>query len=416
MTLSPALSLNDVNLADPDLFVRGYPLDVWRLLRHEAPVHWNEGNAYLTGFWSITRYHDIIAVSRDTDTFISSKGITMGANPEVESPAAGLNKMLITIDPPRHVRLRRLVNKGFTPRMVGQLEPHVRRITTEIIDAVAAKGSCDFVTEIAAQLPLAVICEMLGVPRADWNTMFELTNKVLGADDPEYQQEGADGVVTADEGHRDMFMYFARLLAEHRQDRRDDLISVLAGSEIDGEMLTDEDILYFCYLLILAGNETTRNATSGGMLALIEHPEQRQRLFAEPGLLPTAIEEILRWHSPVLHMARFATRDYEMHGQTMRAGDKIVMWYPSGNHDETVFPEPERFDVGRTPNDHIAFGLGEHFCLGAGLARQELRVMFEELLRRLPDMELAGPVERLRSTFIGGIKHMPVRYTPEVRA
>jgi cytochrome P450 len=320
--------------------------------------------------------------------------------------------MLITIDPPQHVRLRRLVNKGFTPRMVAQLEPSVREITHRIIDEVASHGSCDFVTDIAALLPLGVICAMMGIPRQDWGLMFAFTNRVLGSDDPEYQTVAGDGRETANQGLRDMFSYFMRLVTERREEQRDDLISVLMGAEIDGESLTDEEILYFCYLLILAGNETTRNAISGGMLALCEHPAERARLAADAALLPTAVEEILRWTSPVMHMARYVTRDTTLHTQPLRAGERVLLWYPSANRDAAVFPNADRFDVGRTPNEHLAFGLGEHFCLGAGLARQEVRIMVETLLARLPDLALAGPVERLRSSFIGGIKHMPVRFTP----
>ena len=319
--------------------------------------------------------------------------------------------MLITIDPPQHVRLRRLVNKGFTPRMVAQLEPSVRAITTRILDEVAPRGACDFVTDIAALLPLGVICAMMGVPREDWGLMFTLTNRVLGAEDPEYQTIAGDARETANQGLREMFGYFVRLVTARRAERRDDLISVLTEAEMDGESLTDEEILYFCYLLIVAGNETTRNAISGGMLALCEHPAERVRLAADAALLPTAVEEILRWTSPVMHMARFVTRDTVLRGQPIRAGERVLMWYPSANRDAEVFPDADRFDVGRTPNEHLAFGLGEHFCLGAGLARQELRVMFETLLARLPDIALAGPVERLRSGFIGGIKHMPIRFT-----
>ena len=241
--------------------------------------------------------------------------------------------------------------------------------------------------------------------------MFTLTNRVLGAEDPEYQTVAGDGRETADQGLREMFGYFARLVTARRQAPQDDLLSGLTAAELDGEALTDEEILYFCYLLILAGNETTRNAISGGMLALCEHPVERARLAADAALLPTAVEEILRWTSPVMHMARVVTRDTVLHGQPIRAGERVLLWYPSANRDAAVFPDADRFDVGRTPNEHIAFGLGEHFCLGAGLARQELRVMVETLLARLPDLALAGPVERLRSSFIGGIKHMPVRFT-----
>jgi cholest-4-en-3-one 26-monooxygenase len=408
-----SVPVQEIDLASLSLFAEGRAHEAFRRLRAEAPVAWNPGKEWFPGFWSITKYEDVRQISRDPAGFSSAKGITMMVDPENPGPAAGAGKMLITMDPPRHVRLRRLVNKGFTPRMVAQLEPHIRAITNEIIDGVAPKGRCDFVTDVAAQLPLAVICTMMGLPREDWELMFALTNRVLGASDPEYQTEEGNQEETALAGYREMFGYFARQVAARRRERRDDLVSVLTGAEIDGEQLNDEEILYFCYLLILAGNETTRNAISGGLLALLEHPAEFARLRDNPALLSTAIEEILRWTSPVMHMARIATRDVELRGQQIRAGQKVLLWYPSANRDEEIFPEPDRFDIGRTPNDHIAFGLGEHFCLGAGLARLELRVMFETLLERLPDLALDGEAERLRSTFIGGIKHMPVRFTPQ---
>jgi cytochrome P450 len=210
-----------------------------------------------------------------------------------------------------------------------------------------------------------------------------------------------------------MFGFFSEMVQKRRANRREDLISLLCGSEVDGEALSDEEILWFCFLLILAGNETTRNAISGGLLTLCEHPEERARLQADLTLLPSAVEEILRWVSPVTHMAREATADAEIRGQKIAKGDRLVLWYPSVNRDEDMFPEPDRFDITRTPNEHLAFGIGEHFCLGAGFARLELKVMFEELFRRFPDIQLDGPPERLRSTFIGGIKHLPVKFTPE---
>jgi len=243
--------------------------------------------------------------------------------------------------------------------------------------------------------------------------MFDLTNQVLGADDPEYQTAAGDRMETALHGQRQMFGHFARLLGERRQQRREDLVSVLADAEVDAEQLTDEEILYFSYLLILAGNETTRNAISGGLLALFEHPAQKQKLLDNPELLPTAVEEIVRWTSPVAHMARAATRDVELRGQQIRAGEQLIMWYPSVNRDEEIFPDGDVFNIARNPNEHLAFGIGEHFCLGAGFARLEIRVMFEQLLRRLPDIAQAGPVERLKSTFISGVKHLPVRFTPQ---
>lgn len=400
--------LADVDLTNFDVFVQGKAHDVWRQLRADAPVFWNPGTPEFPGFWSITKYADVIAVSRDTETFSSARGISLAADPVNPPPGAG--KMLIMMDPPRHVRLRRLVNKGFTPRMAAQLAPSVREISNGILDDVTPRGECDFVTDVAALLPLAVICSMMGIPREDWALMFDLTNRGLGPADPEYQTVPGNPQETAEQSRREMFVYFAAKAAERRQERRDDLVSVLVGSEIDGESLSEEEILYFCQLLILAGNETTRNAISGGLLALLEYPDQLARLRAEPALLPTAVEEILRWTSPVTHMMRYVTRDVELHGQSLRAGERVLLWYPSANRDEDVFPNANTFDVGRTPNEHIAFGIGEHFCLGAGFARVELRVMFETLLARFATIEPAGDVERLRSSFIGGIKHMPVRF------
>ena len=422
MTVADRL-LSPVNMADPDIFVRGEQHEYFKRLRRAAPLSWNQGWQWgetgrefsFAGFWNVTKYEDVLTISRDPATYISSHGITMGTTPETASPAAGLGKMLITMDPPRHVRLRRLVNKGFTPRAVNAMEGHIRLIASDIIDDLCERGEVDFVTDAAALLPLAVICEMMGVPKDDWKLMFELTNKVLGGGDPEYQAEGANIDQTINEGHMQMFGYFMRMLAERRKERREDLVSVLVEADVDGDKLTDEEILYFAYLLILAGNETTRNAISGGLLALFEHPEQRRRLQSDLSLLPVAVEEILRWTSPVTHMARAATRDVELSGQTIRQGDQLIMWYPSVNRDEEVFPDGEVFNVERSPNEHLAFGIGEHFCLGAGFARLELRVMFEELLQRLPDIEQAGPAERLKSTFIGGIKHLPVRFTPRAR-
>ncbi|MHB8644605.1 MAG: cytochrome P450 [Thermomicrobiales bacterium] len=398
----------DLDLAHFDIFVQGRAHDIWRKLRAEAPVFWNPGNEQFPGFWSITKYADVIAVSRDTTTYSSARGISMAVNPAEPPPGAG--KMMIMMDPPRHVRLRRLVNKGFTPRMAAALEPSVREIANDILNDVAPRGACDFVTEVSALLPLAVICSMMGIPKEDWALMFDLTNRGLGPADPEYQTVPGNPQETAEQSRREMFVYFATKAAERRQDRRDDLVSVLVGSEIDGESLSDEEILYFCQLLILAGNETTRNAISGGLLALLEYPDQLARLRAERALMPTAVEEIIRWTSPVTHMMRYVTRDVVLHDQQLREGERVLLWYPSANRDEEVFPNANTFDVGRTPNEHIAFGIGEHFCLGAGFARVEVRVLFETLLAHFPAIALAGEVERLRSSFIGGIKHMPVRF------
>ncbi len=401
------MKLADVDLCDLDQFAAGVPHDAFKLLRAEAPVFRHKEPNGGPGFWAVTKYQDLITVSKDPGTFSSANGTNISDAPDEQ--LSQLRTIMLNMDPPAHSKHRRLVNQGFTPRMVGRLEQHIRDMTRQIVDAIAAKGACDFVTEVAAELPLQVIAEFLGVPFADRHKVFEWSNRLIGFDDPELRPSGDDGTLAATE----MYMYANQLAVQRRETPRDDLVSVLMRGEVDGERLSEQEFDSFFLLLAVAGNETTRNLISGGMLALIEHPEQRARLVAEPALLPTAVEELLRWVSPVMHFRRTATRDTELRGQKIRAGDKVVIFYPSANRDEDVFPHADRFDVGRTPNEHIAFGIGEHFCLGSNLARLEIRLIFEELLTRLPDIELAGPVNRLRSNFINGIKHMPVRFTPE---
>jgi cytochrome P450 len=381
----------------------------------------------MNGFWSLTKYDDILFVSRNPLLFISSKGIAGSGlrSPEGEPEArparpgeGGIS--IITMDPPRHVKMRRLVNKGFTPRAVEAMEPKIRAITNEILDGIAHKGACDFVLDVSSQLPLAVICGLMGLERDAWPLMFELTYAVLGSGDPEYQT-----VVSAEErgsseaarqtsmvGFARIHGFFREVLERRRREPAGDIVSTLLESEVDGEKLTEQEILQFCFLLILAGNETTRNAISGGLQVLCEHPEERARLQADPSLIDSAVEEILRWTSPLHHMSRVATADVEIRGRQIHEGDRVIMWYPSANRDEDVFADPYRFDITRAPNEHLAFGIGEHFCLGAGFARKEIRVMFEELFRRFPDIRLDGPPERLRSNFINGIKHLPVTFTP----
>jgi cholest-4-en-3-one 26-monooxygenase len=289
--------------------------------------------------------------------------------------------------------------------MVTQLEPHVREICRDLIDRVVERESFDFVTEVAAELPLLVIAELLGVPAEDRHKVFEWSNSLVGFDDPEYHTSLETGKIASAQ----MWAYANQLANQRKEHPLGDLVSVLMQAEVDGDRLSEMEFDSFFLLLAVAGNETTRNLISGGMRALIEHPEERARLVADPTLLTTGIEELLRWVSPLIHFRRTATRDVEMHGQTIREGDKVVIFYPSANMDERVFVNPHTFDVSRKPNDHLAFGIGEHFCLGANLARLEIRLIFEEMLRRIPDLEFAGPVRRLRSNFINGIKAMPVR-------
>jgi cytochrome P450 len=413
--------VDEINLLDLGIFERGEAHEAFRVLRHEAPVHWNAGNEELKGFWSLLKYDDILFVSSHPNLFSSAKGINGPGlrdpenNPNATSQPGGVS--IITMDPPRHVKIRRLVNKGFTPRAVNAMEPRIRQISRGLLDRLGDRTECDFVLDVASQLPLAVICGLMGIPETDWPLMFQLTNQTLGAADPEYQAdvvaEGERGTVAAStrtglDGRLKMIDYFAALLKERRQQLGDDLVSVLLESEVDGERLDEVDILAFCFLLILAGNETTRNGISGGLQVLCEHPDQRARLQADMSLIDTAVDEILRWTSPLHHMSRRATEDVEIRGHMVRTGDSVLMWYPSANRDEDVFDEPYRFDVSRQPNDHLAFGHHEHFCLGAGFAKKEMRVMFEELFARYPNIQLAGEPVRLRSNFINGIKRMPV--------
>jgi len=324
----------------------------------------------------------------------------------------GFRKMMIFIDPPRHSRMRQVVNRRFTPRALAPLESQVRSIAREIIDAIAPLGRCDFVLDVAAKLPTAVICEMMGIPKADRDLVFGLANMSIGSQDPEYQIDG-DGRATGQRAQREYFDYLSAFIAQRRKHPGGhDLVSALLRGEVEGEGLSDSEMLFNCFLFVVAGQETTRNAISGGMLALLQNPQQRERLAKDRALMPTAVEEILRYASPVTHIMRTAKHDVEMHGQRIRAGDRVVIWNASANRDAAAFPDPDRFDVGRTPNDHLAFGHGEHFCLGANLARLEVKVMLEELLDRLPDIEQAGEVRKLRSHFVAGIKHMPVRFTP----
>ncbi len=406
--------VNDLDLTNLDFFVSGDPHSVWKELRASDPVHWTERHNR-RGFWSITRHADALRVYRDPATFSSQGGIALGfvdaPDPEAPRMQFGFGQMMITTDPPRHGRMRQMMNRRFTPRALAPHEPHIRAITAEIIDSVIERGRCDLVVDVAAKLPTAVICEMLAVPREDWDLMFALGNMTLGNQDPEYQIDGS-AQKTGAQAQTEIFSYFMKLIGERRANPGPDLVSALVHGEIDGDRLTDIEVLFNCFLLILGGQETTRNAISGGMNELMRRPDDRARLLRDPSLMPAAIEEILRWTSPITHIMRTATRDVEIRGKLIRQGDRVVIWNPSGNRDEEVFDDPYRFDIQRHPNDHIAFGYGEHFCLGANLARLELRVMLGELLRRMPDMAAAGPVERLRSNLLAGIKHLPVTFTP----
>ena len=396
----------NLDIFDPDRYVASVPHDAFRVLRREAPVFRHpEPNG--PGFWAITKHRDVFSVSTDPKTFSSASRGAMLVDPD-EQQLQSMQLMMLNMDPPRHTKLRNIVSKGFTPRIIARLEHEIRAVTTRLIDKIAPRGACDFVTEVAADLPLQVIAAMIGIPPEDQHKIFDWSNRMIGFDDPEYRTTFEDGIVAATE----MYAYANELALARRREPQDDLVSVLMAAEVDGERLTELEFDVFFLLLSVAGNETTRNLLSGGLLALVEHPEERQKLIADPSRIPSGVEELLRWVSPVMHFRRTATRDTEIRGTKIREGEKVVVYYISANRDEEVFPDAFRFDVTRRPNEHLAFGIGTHFCLGASLARLEIRVLFEELLRRLPDIELAAPPRRLRSNFINGIKEMQIRYTP----
>jgi cholest-4-en-3-one 26-monooxygenase len=390
-----------VDLADPGTFVPGVPHDFFTWLREHEPVHRQP-----SGFWAVTRHEDLVAVSRDPQTFSSGVGtaLLMDLPPE---DLLFMQQQMIHMDDPAHARLRSIVSAGFTPRMIRALEQHVFELAQGIVDRVASKGECDFVTEVAAELPLLVLAELLGVPVDDRWKLFDWSNRLIGLEDPEYgSPEDARMALV------EMFVYARELADQKRSAPTDDIVSALVTAEVDGERLTDVDFNMFFFLLVIAGNETTRNSISGGMHALSTHPDQRQRLLDDPSLLPTAVDEMLRWVTPVIQFRRTATRPTELAGVPIAEGDRVVMYYASANRDERVFADAGTFDVGRTPNNHVAFGFGPHFCLGASLARLEMRAIFEQLLTRLPDIDVVAPPERLRSNFINGIKHLPVQFTP----
>jgi cytochrome P450 len=382
-------------LHSPD-FYAGDPYPAYRELRATAPVCWND----VTNFWALLKYEDIRFVSTNPATFTSTRGITI---PDPEMGNAVQEGNLIFTDPPRHRQLRKLINSGFTRRRVAVLEPKIREIVRGILDGIEPDSVHEFADEVAAPLPTRMIAELIGAPADDWEQFRAWSDAATGTADPEIE---LDPLVAMGQ----LYEYFQKLIAARRVDARDDLLSVLAGAEIDGVRLTDEDLLNFAYLLLVAGNETTRNLIALGTLALIAHPGQCRLLVDDPALIPGAVEEMLRWTSPVVHMARTATTDVEIRGQRIAEGDVVVMLYGSANRDEEIFgADAEEFRVTRHPNPHIAFGCGEHSCVGAQLARLEACVMFDELLGRFPRLELVGAIDRMRATMVPGVKRMPVR-------
>jgi cytochrome P450 len=410
-----SLRAEDVDLSNPLFWA--LPLEdregAFAALREERPVSFHQEPELRIlprgpGYWSLVKHEDVLLASRSPEIFCSGRGSNIGDMP------AELNEFfgsMINMDDPRHARLRGIVSRGFTPRMLKRLEDDVRRVAIGIADRLTDRGECDFVTDVAAALPLTIICEMMGIPESQHGFVFDRTNVILGAGDPEYVPDQSK-VIEAILGAGFELSQLVQELGRERAKRpKDDLTSALVNAEVDGDRLTEQELGSFFVLLVVAGNETTRNAISHGMKALCDYPEQRaiwQRDFER--VAPTAVEEIVRWATPVIHFRRTATRDTEIRGQKIREGEKVVLWYNSANRDEEVFREPFRFDVLRQPNEHVGFGgPGPHFCLGAHLARREITVMFRELFRRAPKLEVIEAPQRLYSFFIHGLKHMRCR-------
>ncbi len=403
------MGLEEIDLIDGRNFVPGVPHHWFTQLRHEAPVYWHpEATAPRGGFWAVTGFDNCVTVNRDWEHFSSARRSALFGDMDDEQ-LVQQQMMMLNMDPVMHTRYRRLVNKGFTPKMVRDLEAQIVGYADGIIDAVCEKGTADFVEEISAELPLLVIAELLGVPQEDRRMVFDWSNRMIGSEDPEYQVAGD----AAGEAAVAVFSYAEELAAKRRLAPSQDLVSVLLDAEVEGEKLDQLELDLFFLLLIVAGNETTRNLMSGAMHAFFDHPEQWELLRQDRSLLPSAVEEMLRYVTPVMHFRRTAEQDIEFGGQDIKEGDKVVFWHTSANRDETVFDNPNAFDITRNPNNHMAFGGGgPHFCLGANLARMEIMVMFDRLLDRIPDIRLDGDIQRLQSNFINGTKHIPVAFAP----
>ena len=409
------MSLRDIDLNDLNTFEVGIPHDQFKRLRNAAPVYRHRGAGGDDDYWCITKHADLKHISKNPSIFSSEEKGALIRDPDPESLSM-LRQIMLNMDPPRHRIYREIINKAFTPRMVANMEQRVEGMIEHIINRVCEKGECDFVDDLAAPLPMQVICEMFGVPEEDRRAIYELGNKMVGFDDPELNPDGTwekpkNGGDMAG-ASAEMFMYGAKLKERYQNSDEDNLATALLHAEVDGQRLTDMEFHFFFLILAIAGNETTRTVTSNGMIQLIRHPEQRDRLLKDPSLLNTTVEEILRFDPAVSGFRRTAMKDVEIRGTQIAEGDKIILWYPAVNRDEEIFDDPDRFDIGRNPNDHLSFGIGEHFCLGSNLARMELRKIFEALMKRLPDIEFAAEPRRLRSNFVNGVKEMQVSFTP----
>lgn len=389
----------DINLVDPGLYSEGDPFAQWRWLRANDPVYLHEATEY-PSFWALTKYEDVKAVFRDAETFSSAQGILLRPSEHGADPGGG--RTLALTDPPRHRQLRGLVDEWFSVRSVRAIEAKMSQVAGSVISAAVERERCDFVGDIAARIPLYMICGMMGVPESGWEPLFTLSRQAFEAGD----------ATTRRFAHLEIMGYFEDLTAVKAAAPADDLVSVLVTGQIDGSRISQEEIILICDNLFVGGTENTRIAAAGGMLAFLEHPAQWRRIVEDPALLPAAVEEVLRWTSTTTHIMRTASRPAQIRGRRIAAGDLVTMWIPSANRDDDVFADPDRFDVGRQPNRHLALGFGEHFCVGNKLARVEIRLLYQELIDRSLRIEPDGQPARLDSIVVNGLENLPVTLRP----
>jgi cholest-4-en-3-one 26-monooxygenase len=400
-------SVDPLDLVDAERYgQRGYPHDVWTRLRADAPVARLEPTGW-EPFWAITKHADVQYIAKEPLLFSSAGGITLRP---AGAPLPPPTDILVLQDPPKHGPMRRVANPSFTPRGVRARRDDLDAIAVEILDDALQDDEIDFVDRIAAPFPLAVVAAVLGAPRTDVADLFRWTNEIIGKDDPEYRREGESPGQTIKRARGELHGYLRSLIGERRENPQDDLVSLLLGADLEGQPLSDAVLLAYAELLVEAGNETTRNAISGGLLALAENPGEWEKLRANPDIVPDAVEEILRWVSPISHFTRIATEDAKVRGMTIPAGEQVALYFASANRDEDVFDDSFAFRIDRKPNPQLAFGFGEHFCMGAQLARVEIEVMYRHLLQRIESFEVSGDVERLSSITNGSIKRLPIRY------
>ncbi len=408
--------MEEIDLVDPDTYVDGYPHDYLKQIRDEDPVHWNPPGrpdcsniAPVTrGHWAITKHADVLQLSRMPKVFSSYEGsIFSGDLPEEQ--LAAMRLMIINMDPPIHTQQRRIMQPAFTPKMVSELEPRIDEYSRLAVDAVATSGSCDFVSDLAAEMPLLLICELMGIPNEDRRKVFAWANEMMAMDDPTISSPEGAQLASAQ-----AFGYALQLAAERRATPDDSLMSHFLHRKFEGRTVSEDEIAIFFTLLLVAGTETTQTATARSLLLLSEHPEQKALLLSDlDKYLESAIEEILRFDPPAIAMRRTALEDFELRGKKIAKGDKVIFYYAAANRDPEVFQNPDRFDIARNPNPHVSFGIGQHLCLGANLARMQLKSILREVFTRLPDIDISGPVVRRRTNLVSAFNSMPVSFTPE---